>query len=78
MSSVEPEARDFLKKVVWSVFYGIAWLMVNMTMGIYFGLMLIEDHLRIKNIFFYLFFIISLFALIRFYYKTWKQKYPHG
>ena len=78
MSSVEPEARDFLKKVAWSVFFGIVWMMINMVLGIYFQLFFIEDRISIGNIIFYLFFLGSSFALIRFYYKTWKQKYPHG
>jgi hypothetical protein len=78
MSGVEPEAQDFLRKIVWSVFYGIAWMMVNMTFGIYFELFFVSGRLSIGNIIFYLFFLGSLFALIRFYYRTWRQRFPHG
>ena len=78
MSGVEPEARDFLKKIAWSVFYGIAWMMINMTLGIYFRLFFFEERVGIGNILFYIFFLVTLFALIRFYYRTWKQKFPHG
>jgi hypothetical protein len=78
MSSVEPEAQDFLKKIAWSVFYGIAWMMFNMTLGIYFGLFFIEGKISIGNVIFYIFFLTTLIALIRFYYRTWKQKFPHG
>jgi hypothetical protein len=73
MSGVEPEARDFLKKVAWSVFYGIAWMMVNMTLGIYNELFFIEEKASIGNILFYVFFLISFFFLVRFYYRTWKN-----
>jgi tellurite resistance protein TehA-like permease len=78
MSGVEPEVQDFLKKIVWSVFLGLLWLMLNMTMGIYFGLLFIEDGISLGNIIFYLFLLSSLAALIWFYYKTWKKKFPHG
>jgi hypothetical protein len=78
MSSVEPEVKDFLRKIAWSVFFGIVWMMFNMTLGIYFGLLFPEEKLGIGNILFYIFFLGSLFFLVRYYYKTWRQKYPHG
>lgn len=78
MSSMEPEAKLFLKKILLSVFLGLFWLLANMTIGIYFGLMIIDEKITAGNIFFYLFLLISLAALIWFYYKTWKKKFPHG
>jgi hypothetical protein len=78
MSNMEPEVQDFLKKIVRSIFLGLLWLMLNMTMGIYFGLLFIEDRVSIGNIIFYIVFIGSLAALIRYYYKTWKKRFPHG
>ncbi len=78
MSSVEPEVKDFLKRIVQSIFLGLFWLMINMTMGIYFGLLFIDGKISIGNIIFYLFSMLSLAALIWFYYKTWSRKYPHG
>ena len=78
MSGMEPEVQDFLKRILWSFFFGLLWLMVNMTMGIYFGLLFIGERIRIGNIVFYLFSSISLGFLIWFYYKTWKKKFPHG
>jgi len=78
MSGMEPEVKDFLKRVVWSIFFGLVWLMLNMTMGIYFDLLFIYEKITIGNIVFYLFALISLGLLIWFYYKTWKKKFPHG
>jgi hypothetical protein len=78
MSSIEPEAREFLRKIAWSVFYGIVWMMVNMTLGIYYGLLFPDDGPGIWNILYYLFFFGSLFLLVRYYFKSWKQKFPHG
>ena len=78
MSMMEPDVRNFLKKVLQSVFTGLLWMMVNMIAGIYFGLMFINDKISIGNIIFYVFSMASLLLLIRFYYKIWKQKFPHG
>jgi len=78
MSQVEPEVKDFLKRVVLTVFFGLLWMMLNMTLGLYFGLLFIDDRISVGNIIFYLFAAISLALLIWFYYKTWKKKFPHG
>ncbi len=78
MSNMEPEVKDFLKKIVWSVFTGLFWLMLNMTIGIYFGLFFIDERIGIGNILCYLFLAASLAGLIWFYYRTWKKRFPHG
>ena len=78
MSIMEPEVKSFLKKIVLSIFVGLFWLMLNMIIGIYFGLLFIENKISIGNIIFYLIFIGSLAVLIWFYYRTWKTKFPHG
>jgi hypothetical protein len=78
MSSLEPEVQDFLKRIVSSLFLGLFWLMLNMTLGIYFGLLFVDGKISIGNIIFYIFLLGSLFLLIRFYYRTWKKKFPHG
>ncbi len=78
MSGVEPEVRDFLKKILQSVFFGLFWMMLNMTLGIFFGWMFVGERLNAGNICFYLFAAGSLAWLVRFYYRTWKNKFPHG
>jgi hypothetical protein len=78
MSSMEPEVKKFLKIIVSSVFVGFAWLMLNMVLGIYFDLLFIKSRISIGNIIFYIIFAGSLVLLIRFYYRIWKNKFPHG
>jgi hypothetical protein len=78
MSGMERDTKDFLKKIVQSIFLGLLWLCLNMTMGIYNGLLFFEDRITLANIFYYLFLVASLIALIRFYWVTWKNKFPHG
>ena len=78
MSGMERDTKDFLKKIVQSIFLALLWLCLNMTMGIYNGLLFFEDSITLANIFYYLFLVVSLIALIRFYWVTWKKKFPHG
>jgi hypothetical protein len=78
MSGMERDTKDFLKKIVQSIFLGLLWLCLNMTMGIYNGLLFFEDRITLANIFYYLFLVASLIALIRFYWVIWKKKFPHG
>jgi hypothetical protein len=78
MSGMERDTKDFLKKIVQSIFLALLWLSLNMTMGIYNGLLFFEDKITLANIFYYLFLVASLIALIRYYWVTWKKKFPHG
>jgi len=78
MSKMESETKDFLLKIVLSLFLGLSWLMLNMTLGIYFGLFFIYDKIRTANIICYAFLLLSFALLLRFLIRTWKKKYPHG
>lgn len=78
MDYFEPDVKDFLKRIVSSLFLGLFWLILNMTFGIYFGFLFVNGKISAGNIIFYVFLFGSLFLLIRFYYKTWKKKFPHG
>jgi len=78
MSQMEPEVKDFLKRVLWSFFFGLTWMMLNMTLGIYFNLLFVRDGISLANLLYYLFFLASLLLLIWYYYRTWKKKFPHG
>jgi ABC-type spermidine/putrescine transport system permease subunit II len=78
MDLLEPELKDFLKKIIQSVFIGLAWMTVNMIAGIFLGWMFVGDRLTGGNIIFYLFLVSSLILLVRFYFRIWKKKFPHG
>jgi len=78
MSSMEPDVQDFLKKIVASLFAGLIWLIVNMTLGIYFGLFFIEDGWHAGNIICYIFAALTLVLLLRWQRRVWKKKFPHG
>jgi tellurite resistance protein TehA-like permease len=76
--SMEPEVKDFLKRVVLSLFLGLLWLFINMTLGIYFDLLPVYGRPDLANILFYVFFAGTGVLYIFFLYRTWKKKFPHG
>ncbi|HMH24338.1 MAG TPA: hypothetical protein VK563_21300 [Puia sp.] len=78
MSHFEPEVRDFMRRIVLSLLLGLVWLVLNMTLGLYFGLLFIWGRPTVANLIFYIFMIVSLAFLIRFFVKTWRKRFPHG
>jgi hypothetical protein len=75
---MEPEVRDFLKRIVASLSLGFGWLLVNMTLGIYFEGLVVAGRPGIWNIFCYIFLAASLWMYLRYVIRTWKKKFPHG
>lgn len=78
MDEKETDVSDFLKRIVWSFSAGIVWLLFNMTAGIFGGWLFFEHTPTIGNIIFYVIMLFSLAALLRFLYRTWSKKFPHG
>ena len=76
--AMEQEAKDFLKRVLLSVFLGFMWLFVNMTLGIYYDLLPIYGRPDVWNIGYYLFLTGSGVLYFWFLRRTWKKKFPHG
>ncbi|MBC7850070.1 MAG: hypothetical protein H7Y31_10050 [Chitinophagaceae bacterium] len=78
MSEIEDDASNFLKRIVWSISSVLVWLFINVAIGIYNGWMIPENGVKIGNIIFYIWFVVSLSILIWINYKIWKEKFPHG
>lgn len=74
MSGMEPEAQDFLKRIVQTVSVGMLFLLLHMTFGLYLNWGFFEGAPTIGNIIYYIVFLASLAGLIYFYYRLWKGK----
>ena len=72
MSGIEPEVKSFLSKIVTSLSAGLLWMLINSTIGIGFNFAFFENKPSIGNYIFYLWFLLSLFFLIKLYRKIWK------
>jgi hypothetical protein len=72
MSEMEPEVRNYLAKIATTLSASLLWLLVNTTLGIRFNFAFFDERPTIKNYIFYVWFIISLTAMILFFIKKWK------
>ena len=69
---MEPEIRAFLVMVMQSVSLTLLWMLVNMTLGIYYNLAFPEGPLSIWNVLFYVFFLVTMVLLLVYLRKRWK------
>jgi lysophospholipid acyltransferase (LPLAT)-like uncharacterized protein len=68
----DPDVKKFFLKVLNSLFFGLLWLMAITTAGLYYGLAFSNGQPFIYTFLFYAGMLISLFFLLRYYYRTWK------
>jgi len=69
---MDPEMLRFFKKIINSFFLGFTWVFAVVTFGLFYQWGYINGALRWQPILFYTVTIITLFWLIRYYYKSWK------
>lgn len=69
----DPEVKDFFVKILNSIALGLAWLFACMIAGLYYELAYTNGKPLIYTILFYVFAGITLFLLIRYLYKKWKN-----
>jgi hypothetical protein len=70
---MEQEIRRYLVKVLNSLSVGLLWLALNVLGGLYWGYGLIDRKVSIYNIIYFAWFILSLTALLYFFYRIWKK-----
>ena len=70
---MEPEAREFLIKIVKSLSIALLWMMTNMILGVFFDLGFVHSSITVFNIVFYVFFLSTLVALVWYLLKLWKE-----
>ncbi len=68
----EDDIRGFFVLIVQTLSMIILFVMVNITLGLFFNLAFFEGSIHIKNILYYLFFLGSLIFLIRYIIKKWN------
>lgn len=77
-NGIEPEVRKFLSNVMFSIGAGLLWLMINMVLGIFLGWMFYLEKPTVGNYIFYIWFFVSLVALVILLFRMWRKKFPHG
>lgn len=71
---MDPQMRRYLKKVLNTVFVGLFWMILTVLFGIYFQWAFpYHGQVDAFNIFFYVYFLGTLAALIWFFCRTWRS-----
>lgn len=71
-TGMDPEMKRYFKKILNSFSFGAMWLIGMATLGIFFQLAVIKNRVQWYNALFYIILLVSLWLLIRYYYRQWK------
>jgi len=69
----DPDVKKYFIKVLNTICFGLIWMMAITTAGIYYGLAFRDGRPFIYNVLFYTGALITLFLLLRYYYRSWKN-----
>lgn len=67
----DPEVKKYFRKILNTIGFGLLWLMAALTAGLYWGLA--HHPNKLYSVLFYTGFVVSLFLLVRYYYRIWKR-----
>ena len=70
----DPEVRRYFRKIIWSFFFGLLWMITCATTGIYYKLGYTGNKPVIQTILFYAAMALTLGLLLWYLYNTWKKK----
>ncbi len=71
-SGMDPEIKRYFRKIINSFSWGLLWLMVMATAGIFFKLGYISSSIQWYHFLFYAVALVSFFFLLRYYKKIWS------
>jgi hypothetical protein len=69
----DPEVKKYFQKIISSFSFGLLWIMAAVTAGLYYGLAYRSDISVVYVILFYVAFSVSLFFLLKYFYRLWKK-----
>ena len=69
----DPQVKNLFVKILNSIAITLLWMMTCATAGLYFQLGYINGQSVIYPIIFYTIMAVTLFLLVRYLYKTWKN-----
>jgi len=70
---MDPEVKKYFIKILYSLSFGLLWMALNVTAGIYWGMAIISNGLSILNVLFFVWLLLSLVLLLYYYYRTWRS-----
>jgi prepilin-type processing-associated H-X9-DG protein len=70
---MEPKIIRYLKRIIKTLSIGLIWMIINARLGISSNYAFVDGNIKTSNIVFYIWFVISLAAMIFYLYKLWKD-----
>lgn len=70
---MEPEVKEFLKRIMLSIFFGFTWMMINIIAGIKYNYAFVEGGITMGNVIFYTWFLVSFGLLLFFFRRLWRK-----
>lgn len=70
---MDPEVTKYFKKIIRSLFAGLMWLFINITIGIYFQVAYSKSFPVIIHVLFFIWLAISLVLLLWYLYRIWGK-----
>ena len=72
---MEQDARQFLKRIGRTLSIALVWLCINVTAAIVNDNAFIEGEVRLANVLFYIWLVVSTVILVRIYKKMWGKSF---
>jgi len=73
-TGIEPEIKEFLRRILQTVSMGMLFLLTHMTFGLYLNWGFYDEHISIGNIIYYIFLLASFGGLLYYYYRLWRKR----
>ena len=70
---MEPELVAFFKRIALCMLLAFCWLGINTILGVKFDLAVVEDHVTIGNVLYYVWLVGSLILLLLIFLRMWRQ-----
>jgi hypothetical protein len=70
---MDPQVREFMQRIVWSLSSALLWLMINAVAGLKYELALFDASHRLGTIVFYCWLIGSFMGLLFLFRRWWKS-----
>ena len=70
---MEPDIRDYLRKVLKTVSVGMLFLIFHMTVGVFLNWAFFEGAIGVGNILYYIVLLTTLGGLIAYLMRLWKR-----
>ena len=73
-TGIDPEVKIYFRKIMKSFSVGLFWLLIMATLGLFFRLGHVQNGGHWYNWVFYGVLLLTLAALLRFFYNLWRKR----